>query len=338
MKYLGAVLCTLCTYLLVSSVSASPAAETRYLDERARSLFYQRNYRAALESFLSVYEVTPSASAAYNVALSSERTGEPALAFSLLREYFRLAEPEHPTYRDAKKLMGHLTRSLALVEVKSDPPGATIYVDREDLGSYGTTPSTIVVEPSRHEIILKAPHFIPFRAEISAQQGKTAKASSVLSPALTTLVLSANVPDAVFVVTVRHQRFELKAGVHRVPSGSCTIVAHAPGYLPQETLVTAPPLDPTDEEIEVTLRLTAVPQRKGRLLIDTAGPIARVAIDGRLRGETPLALDVPIGTHELRVTAPGYVDRILSIRIASAQAVYRHVLMTPSPRTTSAQR
>ncbi len=42
--------------------------------------------------------------------------------------------------------------------------------------------------------------------------------------------------------------------------------------------------------------------------IESAPPGARVFVDGALKGETPLKLDVPEGKHEVRLTLPDYYD------------------------------
>lgn len=59
---------------------------------------------------------------------------------------------------------------------------------------------------------------------------------------------------------------------------------------------------------------------RGSLLIDSHPQRARVSLDGRMVGSTPLALhDVPIGTHTVRVEADGYQVWAWTARVVANQ-------------------
>jgi hypothetical protein len=54
----------------------------------------------------------------------------------------------------------------------------------------------------------------------------------------------------------------------------------------------------------------------GSLVVETRPPGARVVVDGRDRGATPLTLsDVPAGTHAVRLERPGYQTISTTVRV-----------------------
>ena len=334
------VILVVLTWLSLSPAwaAASPAGETRYLDAQARELFRARHYEEALQRFLWVFRVTPSASAAYNAALSAERAGDEVLSFSSLQDYFLLATTNHPTFLKAVDLKRQLSERLALVEVLSNPPGATIFVDRKDLGAYGTTPTTIAVVPGEHRLILQAPDHLADEVSIVAQRGASFTVTRKLDPALVSVKLEANVADAHFFVTVRGETWEKPSGTHSLPRGFWTVRAEAEGYAPQEVQMSTsmPSTQPATLEEQpvqvIELRLTPVPPPYSRLLIDTGGPTAQVEVDGRLRGETPLVLPLPAGKHRIRLTSEGYLPRSIDLLALPHRAHYRQLTLEPIKR------
>ncbi|MFN9938558.1 MAG: PEGA domain-containing protein [bacterium] len=44
---------------------------------------------------------------------------------------------------------------MAVVRIETDPPGATIYVDRADLGARGTTPRVLAFAPGTVRILVE---------------------------------------------------------------------------------------------------------------------------------------------------------------------------------------
>jgi hypothetical protein len=56
----------------------------------------------------------------------------------------------------------------------------------------------------------------------------------------------------------------------------------------------------------------------GRLVVRSQPSGALVTVDGRLLGETPMARDLPLGTHAVRVAHPGHVPRTERVTLAAA--------------------
>ena len=80
---------------------------------------------------------------------------------------------------------------------------------------------------------------------------------------------------------------------------------------------------PAAESTQDVLRATAggtLAQSRGSVAIDSIPPGARVLVDGRQVGSTPLVLeDVPAGTHLVRVEADGYQVWAWTVRVVANQ-------------------
>jgi PEGA domain len=80
---------------------------------------------------------------------------------------------------------------------------------------------------------------------------------------------------------------------------------------------------PAAQSTRVGLRPTAggtLPPSVGSVAIDSIPPGARVLVDGRRVGSTPLELkDVPAGTHLVRVEADGYATWAWTVRVVANQ-------------------
>jgi PEGA domain len=80
---------------------------------------------------------------------------------------------------------------------------------------------------------------------------------------------------------------------------------------------------PAAQSTQVGLRTTAggtLARSRGSVAIDSIPPGARVLVDGRQVGSTPLVLeDVPAGTHLVRVEADGYSVWAWTVRVVANQ-------------------
>jgi hypothetical protein len=57
----------------------------------------------------------------------------------------------------------------------------------------------------------------------------------------------------------------------------------------------------------------------GRIVVTTAPAGARVMIDGVERGQAPLTITLPVGTHQIGVRAPGYVDNHRAVNVRAGE-------------------
>ena len=114
----------------------------------------KRDYEKALSWYFLSNRLVPNRNVLFNIARCFEALNRFDEAF---RYYFELtgAGLAADDAREVKHALARLTPKVALLTVISEPPGADVYVDREDLGSRGRTPLTLAVSPGAHTVLLK---------------------------------------------------------------------------------------------------------------------------------------------------------------------------------------
>ena len=140
---------------------------------RARS---ERVRRAELQEALRLFhqslQITRSRSTVYNVAYCYEELGRYEDAYAYYSEYLAFRDLPDTDRAEARRRLDALAPRVALVEVASMPPGATVYVDRRDLAPRGVTPTTIATRPGSRRIILELEGHEPQETSVDAVLGE----------------------------------------------------------------------------------------------------------------------------------------------------------------------
>ena len=322
---LAAALLAIATPGLPDRAHADPAAQARFLDDLAREAYARGRHADALALFLESHAAAPGPRTLYNVALCAALTGNDALAYTSFAEYLGSDDP-HPARRDdAERRIATLARRLALVRVESDPPGATIFVDRRELGGYGTTPRTIVVEPGAHSVELAHDDHHVARVAVVAEAGATREARATLAARTGRVRNDVSGAGEASVVLERDGASLPIAGETEVPVGPWRARVSAPGM--RDEVVALAVAEDRLERREVVLE--RLPAPTGRLLIRTADVAARVTIDGVPRAETPARLELPAGEHEVAIEAPGHVRWARRVAIAEDRTLRLDLTLVP---------
>ena len=176
------------TFLLaVLAAAAEPAPPTVDLADEADLLFRRgiaayrdRRIEDALADLLASNRLVPNRNVMFNIARCYEQLGALPSAW---RWYAAsaAAEPD-PTARDeAETALDRLTPQVALVDVTTDPPGATVYVERRDLGSRGTTPLTLALPAGEHDLLISLSGHADAEVTASLRTGERTTATATLS-------------------------------------------------------------------------------------------------------------------------------------------------------------
>ncbi|MCA9491961.1 MAG: PEGA domain-containing protein, partial [Myxococcales bacterium] len=120
----------------------------------------------ALQYMLASHRLVPNRNVEFNIARCFEELGMLDEAWRHYDDYAR-AEPDPQARAEAEAALLRLGQRVARVEITSDPPGATVYVDRVDLGPRGQTPLTLAMSEGKHPIVLDLPGHA--RAERTAE-------------------------------------------------------------------------------------------------------------------------------------------------------------------------
>jgi outer membrane receptor for ferrienterochelin and colicins len=326
--------------LLALAVAIAPARpargdaiEARYFDERARAEFARHHYQSALELFLQVQSAAPSPGTLYNIGVSADLADQPSVAYTHLEDFVASpgADAEHAA--DAERRMRRLETILALVRVTTDPPGATVWVDRRALGSWGQTPRTLVLEPGLHTLELELSGHRTERLEVTLARGAATEVQRQLAPELGEVRVE-GVPGGARVLAIDALGAEREVTVSpgdaartiALPVGPYRMRAELAGHRADERDVVVQ----TGEPAIVRLSLSPVAAPTGRLLA-TAGDVrATVVVDGAPRAETPARIDaIAEGPHEVELRADGHVTWRGTVTVVADRSAFVDVTLVP---------
>ena len=308
---------------------AQGAVQARFFDEAARAAYARGDYEAALADFFELARVAPSQGTLYNIAICAELTHRDALAYDALDRYLAGPADDPVRTQDARARLRALSARVALVHVTSSQPGATIWVDRRELGAAGTAPDTLVLAPGAHVLELTHPLALDGRVEVVAEVGVTRELHVELSPRVGRLLVAA--PD---VAGARVDAIsEVGSVAHacaidvetELPIGTYRVTVRAEGRRDESFVVQV--REGALETRVASLGLVARPT--GTLVIRT-DVAARVRVDGVDRAETPARVPgVEVGMHRIEVVAAGH--RPWSAEVAVEEGRVRYVNLTLVP-------
>lgn len=291
------------------------------------------DYRGALEHFFVSNRLAPNRNVVFNIGRTYEQLQRYPEAY---RYYLEALEGENDpaTRRSLEGAIARIAPHVAVLRVETTPPGATIYIDRRDLGSRGTSPRVLAFPAGRYRVIVEKEGYEPAVSEvIDAQVGR----ETVVRLVLRRIVGSVRVEGmAGAVLRIDDERTEPVCTVPcstEVSPGPHTLFVSREGYqtLVRQVFVT--------ERRTVTVRAELVPLT-GSLVVSTEERDALVEIDGRSMGFTPVAIPhVPVGRRRVRVSLRGYrpVEREVDIR-PNQQTELLDLPLLPVREVTAASR
>lgn len=316
---------------IAPDVAADPAAVARFHDELARKHYQNGNFEAALREFFLEQRAAPNARIAYNIALCFEELKRDGDAFMFFQEYLASgdADPERQKY--AKERIVQLESKTARVLVVSEPPGAEIYVDKKEHGSYGTTPRVVAVPAGDHRIWVERTGYRAAETRIVAQKGEQLEAKLLTPLIVGDLSLQANAPGK---AVLRNSAGAIVGqgavpGVLQVPPGDYAVSIEASGYLTWSGLAAVK--DGQRATLDAVLRLA--PASTGDVTITSNVPGALIELDGRAIGLSPSVLPaVAVGSHRLRVRAPSIVPWEGAVSVRSNERSWVTVTLEQPPQ------
>ena len=296
-------------------------------------------YLEALEHLLTSNRLAPNHNVAFNVARCYEQLGRFSDAY---RHYadFHAAETTPAGRAEGQRALDRIRPQVALVEISSTPPGASIFLDRRDLGSRGLTPRILALTPGPHRVLLEAAgHDGAESVELVAVMGKTAVVSLTLSRILGQVVVSGEPAGAV--VTVEQGSTQSDDG-RSTPPGLPATLSLGPGPVVLQVSASGHRTERFSVNVESrrSLSLTVnLPRLTGALVIDADEVGALVEFDGRASGFTPVVVEgVTVGEHALRIVSAGFHPFETRVRIEVDERVAVSAPLRPVYEVTAASR
>jgi outer membrane receptor protein involved in Fe transport len=321
--------------VLAPPAHADDVADEADLQFRLAAEKYQAgDYRGALEHFLASNRLAPNRNVLFNIARCYEALHEYPDAY---RYYVRASQGETDAGARGRidEAMRRMAPNVAILKIVTDPPGATLYLDRKDLGQRGAGPQTLGLAPGSYRVIAEAPGYEDAISPATPiQAGATASVELKLVRILGTVHVAGEEAHG---ASVRVDSEESPVACIapcdlQLPPGRHTLYVSREGYKAFVTLV----------DVLAKQAITTHPSieaKTGSLVVSTDEPGAVVEIDGFARGPTPALLTLPVGKHDVRVTMRGFRAIARSINVeANVETRLDNLPLVPLEEVEAASR
>ncbi|MFI5297799.1 MAG: TonB-dependent receptor domain-containing protein [Polyangiales bacterium] len=324
--------------LVIASVGVSlgaradDAAEADLQFEIAMQRYRTGDWLGALEHFLASNRLSPNRRVLFNIARCYEQLDRRPEAY---RAYEDSLEGETDAEKRAATLatLQRLAPTIAIVEVVTDPPGATVYLQRKDLGSRGTTPRKLGLAAGTVTVLAELPGYEPAtKSDVAAVVGQVTRVELKLAPILGTVSVEGG--DIGADVRVDDRATEIRCHVpcsFDVAPGRRTIIVSKPGFSDSQTVVDVKP----KTKVVVEPKLAS---QTGSVIVSADFAESLIEVDGRAVGFTPTVVQVPVGRHVVRVSRAGFRPVEESVQVTQAIDTKVQIRLADAPEVVGASR
>ncbi len=294
---------------------------------------YQRgDFTGALQHFLASNRLVPNKNVLFNVGRAYEKLGK----FPESYRYYdqSLSGEADPAARARiEDALGRIRANVLLLDVRSEPPGATIYIERKDLGPRGETPRSLAFAPGRYRVIAELDGHHPAQAEVGpGAVGQALRVELRLAPVLGTLSVGGPTRGA-------EVRLGTPTGDARckipcrlsLPPGEHVLHVALQGFRDATLRATVPAGGTALVEPQLD-RLS------GTLVVGTDVPGALVSIDGRAAGFAPVILRVTEGAHDVSVSLEGFQTTSRRVIVPAERETRVEIQLTQTEQVAAASR
>jgi outer membrane receptor for ferrienterochelin and colicin len=301
----------LCSLLVVGSARADDVADEADLQFQLGAERYEAgDFKGALEHFLASNRLVANKNVLFNIARTYEQLKRAPDAY----RYYVLAlegETQPQARKRVEDALARITPNVAILKVETEPPGATVYLDRKDLGPRGNSPRTLGLDSGHHKIIVEKPGYEPAESEIvELKIGKETKVELKLKQVLGTARLEGETGAQVKVDDEQSGVVCTVPCTLQLPPGHHTFFVLKEGF--QTSEVTAD--IPANAVTPVRTRLTS---QTGAVVVASDVRDALITIDDQPVGFTPAVLNVPVGKHTIKISQQGYRPFVESIEVTT---------------------
>jgi outer membrane receptor protein involved in Fe transport len=283
-----------------SRVAQADEAQFHFL--RGNRAYQERRYEDALASYYLSNRLVPNRNVEFNIARCLDRLGRYDEAYRAWSSLLDEGLPDKD--RNAvKEAIDQLRPHLALVDIETIPPGATIYAARRDLGALGATPKSLALRPGMTKIILERDGYRPVELAAEPKQGSEIKLKATLERIWAEIDVRRVPSDAeVRRDFVDGEILRRGPGSLKVLPGPVVLFISAPGFQTARLMVGAI----ADTALPVDVVLTPAEAPTGALVVRANATGALVRVDGHEAGFVPAVIDgVPAGPRRVEIIADG---------------------------------
>jgi outer membrane receptor protein involved in Fe transport len=317
--------------VLLLSLAAAPARaaedvadEAQFHFSRGNQLYRQGRFDEALVELYASNRLVPNRNVKFNIARCLEQLKLYDEAFRAWSELARADVP--PAERAAiQAAIDKLRPQLALLQVTTDPPGATIFVNRRDLGGLGTTPRRLALAPGKATVLLDLPGYRSVSVPVELARGAEKRITPTLERIYGSVAFRGLPPGA----TVREGATDGPlvvvglAPTHLVPGRHDLFIA-APAHVPARVTIDVPP----DGTTTVDVPLAPLPSPTGAVVVRANLDGALVRIDGREMGFSPAVIEgVAAGERLVEVEHEGRETFRTLVTVETGRRAYLEVTL-----------
>jgi hypothetical protein len=194
------------------------------------------------------------------------------------------------------EVLAQLKPSEGSLEIVSEPPGAKIFIDGNEIGE---SPFLAAIRPGQYAIRVLMEGYLPFEEKVDVQGKERKKISAVLSKPVGELIVRTQPPGAAISIDGRPAGITPYEG-RGLPPGTYKIRIEKEGYGTWEGVLAVIPGRKVDVPIELKARV-------GDLEIGSDPPGAKVYVNRKEMGQTPFFLrEIPVGPYSVRLVKEGY--------------------------------
>jgi len=288
----------LCTALLaLPAFAGNNADEAEVAFKLGNREANRRDYEKALSHYFLSYRLVQNRNVLLNIARCYETLERFDEAYRYFNDMLAL-EPAEEDRSAVNQALARIRPKVALVHIQTEPPGAEIFVDREDLGSRGHSPQTLALEPGEHLLRVSKDGYHSAEDKVLLVRGQEISRGFSLEERLGEVEITGTPEGALIRQREEGPVIALLPGTVRLPPGKTILFISAKGFVPVKMLVEVPQEETGREKVT----LTPEPAPSGRLVLTANRDEALIRVDGQEAGFTPMVLQLPEGTHHIEVS------------------------------------
>ncbi len=292
--------------------------------------FIKGDYDRALSHYFASNRLVPNRNVLYNAARAYEASGRLVEAYRYYQGYLPNATGDEVA--EVTKAIKRIRKGIAVISVTSTPPGAAVFLDRQDLGSYGVTPVDVPVKPGEYTVLVDHPGYEASAGDIrKVSAGDSSAVEVKLARREGSLALRGKAGKISFRIGEEAPReIEIPATI-KVAVGAQILEFSAPGFATQRVELEVQ----ENQTLETEVRLE---RQRGSIIIQSSEANSTVLLDGEVVGFTPAVIAATVGEHELTVRSQGFEGFTQKITVESDGRLEINAELDPISEVASASR
>lgn len=314
-----------------ATAHADEASQARFHNQLAQKLYRQEKFEEALRNFFVVRRLSPDPQTLFNIALCFDQLGRSDQAFLFFTRFLSDEDISDVRREFAEARVKQLGREVGQLRIETSPPGARVYIDFREYGSWGETPITMPLSPGTHQIWLSKPNHREIALEVEARLGQATTVLEELEPILGRLRVTSSPEGEVLVsdpdgATVARGPTPFEEDL---PPGVYVLEVSSAGYRSERSVLEVS----EDQVTERAIGLTALPTKQGEVTVTANLTGALIEIDGEPAGFAPDVANVDVGLHDLKISYEGLEPWAGEVEVYDEGRGYVTTTLRPPPKT-----